>query len=324
MQPLNPTIAVCSKSATAIEYIGSAAVIRTASPRFICTEGQGQAARQAPDGFSIRMPIESFYLISGDAVAARRWLTNPTPICAPTRPRISSVISSSYGNHLVSRAGLCSASHGARPLALAYAQSHPLRVNALVLALVTTTSRREVQWLTEGVRRIFPQQWERFSNAVSSHLKDRPLVDAYATMLFDSDASVRDRAAYEWCSWEDAHVSLSPNHTPNPRFEDPKFRLRFARLVTHYWKNAAFLEDEQLIRNVSVLNGIPAEMIHGRYDFSSPLDTAWQLSKNWPTSSLHVLNDSGHGGGESFVSSIVGALIRFASREPGVSGGARL
>ncbi len=51
-------------------------------------------------------------------------------------------------------------------LALAYAQTHPQRVNALVLALVTTTSRREVEWITEGVGRIFPREWDRFAAAV--------------------------------------------------------------------------------------------------------------------------------------------------------------
>lgn len=39
-------------------------------------------------------------------------------------------------------------------LALAYAQAYVGRVNAMVLALVTTTSRREVQWITEGVGRV--------------------------------------------------------------------------------------------------------------------------------------------------------------------------
>jgi proline iminopeptidase len=49
-------------------------------------------------------------------------------------------------------------------LGLAYAQACPRRVNALVLGFVTTTSRREVQWITEDVGRIFPQQWDRFAN----------------------------------------------------------------------------------------------------------------------------------------------------------------
>ena len=126
-------------------------------------------------------------------------------------------------------------------LGLAYAQAHPQRVDALVLALVTTTSRREVEWITRDVGRIFPREWDRFAAAVPDTLRHLPLVDAYATLLFDADPAVREHAAREWCAWEDAHVSLTPGHRPNPRYDDPEFRLRFARLVTHYWRHAAFL-----------------------------------------------------------------------------------
>jgi proline iminopeptidase len=197
-------------------------------------------------------------------------------------------------------------------LGLAYAQAYPEHVDALILALVTTTSRREVQWLTYDVGRIFPQEWDRFAAAVPAELRDLSLVDAYTALLFDSDPAVRDRAASEWCRWEDAHVSLTPGHAPNPRFLDPEFRLRFSRLVTHYWRHAAFVEDEQLIRNASLLSGIPGVLIHGRYDVSSPLETAWRLSRRWPVSRLNVLGDAGHGGGDSLVASIVDAVAHFA------------
>ena len=70
-------------------------------------------------------------------------------------------------------------------LGLAYAQAHPEHVDALILALVTTTSRREVEWVTCGVGRIFPREWERFAAAVPSELRHLPLVDAYAALLFD-------------------------------------------------------------------------------------------------------------------------------------------
>jgi len=195
-------------------------------------------------------------------------------------------------------------------LGLAYAQAHPNRVEAMVLALVTTTSRREVEWITRGVGRIFPREWDRFAGSVPAEFRRPRLVDAYAEMLFDGDPAVRDLAAREWCVWEDAHVSLTPGHRPNPRFDDAGFRLRFARLVTHYWRNAAFLDDGQLITNASILNGIPGALIHGRHDVSSPLETAWQLHSAWTSSRLQVLEDAGHGGGESFFESVVGALAR--------------
>src|SRR5215510_2819210 len=198
-------------------------------------------------------------------------------------------------------------------LGLAYAQAHPNRVNALVLGFVTTTSRREVQWITEDVGRIFPREWERFASAIPDHMRRLSPVDAYAAMLADGDPIVRDRAASEWCAWEDAHVSLMPGHEPNPRYQDPEFRLRFARLVTHYWRHAAFLEKDQLIRNAAKLNGIPGVLIHGRYDVSGPLETAWRLSQRWTTCRLQVLDDAGHGGGNNFVPAVIGALNKFAS-----------
>jgi proline iminopeptidase len=123
---------------------------------------------------------------------------------------------------------------------------------------------------------------------------------------------VRDLAAREWCAWEDAHVSLTPGHRPNPRYEDPEFRRRFARLVTHYWRHAAFLEEDQLIRDAARLNGIPGVLIHGRFDVSGPLITAWRLSQRWTTCRLQVLDDAGHGG-SSFVPAVIDALNAFAS-----------
>jgi pimeloyl-ACP methyl ester carboxylesterase len=102
-------------------------------------------------------------------------------------------------------------------LALAYAEAYPQRIDALLLAAVTTTSRREVEWLTHDVGRIFPREWDRFAAAIPESLRQLPLVDAYATLLFDSDAAVREQAAPEWCAWEVAHVSRR-----HPRRADPR------------------------------------------------------------------------------------------------------
>ncbi|HCG02847.1 MAG TPA: prolyl aminopeptidase [Chloroflexi bacterium] len=198
-------------------------------------------------------------------------------------------------------------------LGLAYAQSQPQRIRALVLAAVTTTSRREVEWITRDVGRIFPQEWDRFAAAVPDTLQHLPLVDAYATLLSDPHPTVHQRAAREWCAWEDAHVSLTPGHRPDPRYDDAEFRLRFARLVTHYWRHAAFLAEDQLLRDAPRLDGIPGVLIHGRYDVSGPLDTAWRLSRSWATSRLHVIDDAGHGGSDAFSAAVTGALTRLAA-----------
>jgi proline iminopeptidase len=196
-------------------------------------------------------------------------------------------------------------------LALAYAQTYPHHVAALILSPVTTTSRREVDWVTCGVGRVFPREWERFVGHIPPSLKGRRIVDAYAELLFDDDPAVCAAAAAEWCRWEDAHVSLAAGHAPNPRFSDAEFRLRFARLVTHYWRHDAFLKDEQLLRNAGSLSGIPGILIHGRYDVSSPLETAWHLHKAWPGSDLQIVKDAGHGG-TALSERIIASLDAFA------------
>jgi proline iminopeptidase len=198
-------------------------------------------------------------------------------------------------------------------LAQAYAHAHPDRVDAIVLALVTTTSHREVRWVTEEMGRVFPREWDRFAGFVPERLRGMPLVDAYAELLFDPDPEIVERTAIEWCRWEDTHVSLAPDFQPNERYEDPEFRLRFARLVTHYWRHAAFLEEDQLLRDAAKLNGIPGVLIHGRYDVSSPLEIPWRLSQRWETSRLHVLGDMGHGGG-SFAAAVTGAFAELSAR----------
>lgn len=61
------------------------------------------------------------------------------------------------------------------------------------------------------------------------------------------------------------------------------------------------------------MNGIPSALIHGRYDISSPLETARRLAKSWTTSRLHVIDDAGHGGG-SFAAAVTGTLSELAKQ----------
>jgi proline iminopeptidase len=196
-------------------------------------------------------------------------------------------------------------------LALAYAQALPDRVAAVVLACVTTTSRREVQWITRDMGRIFPEQWDRFAALRAYDGKSSmDLADLYAELAFDANPLAQQTAAREWCAWEDTHISLSPGCVPNRRFEDP-FRSLFMRLVTRYWRHAAFLDEDQLVHNASLLSDIPGVLLHGRYDISSPLETAWRLHQAWRGSELHIIDSAGHGDG-AMPDRIAGAMNHVA------------
>jgi proline iminopeptidase len=199
-------------------------------------------------------------------------------------------------------------------LALAYGQAHPDRVTEMVLFSVATTTRREVEWVTRDVGRLFPGEWERFQNGVPEPDRDGSLVDAYSRLLHDPVPAVREQAARDWCDWEDAHVRTRPGRPPNPRYADPRFRLCFARLVTHYWRHAAWIEDGALVRGVDRLARIPSILVHGRLDVSSPLDIPWKLANAWEASELVVVDDEGHGGGPGMADAILAATDRLAVR----------
>lgn len=198
-------------------------------------------------------------------------------------------------------------------LALAYAESHPGQVSEIVLAAVTTTRPEETDWLYRGAGRFFPEAWERFRDGVPPAERDGDLVEAYARLLEHHDPAIREKAAADWCAWEDAVVATNPGGAPNPRYADPRFRMAFARIVTHYFRHNAWLEDGQLLREAGRLSGIPGVLIHGRLDISSPLSTAWRLAQAWPGSELVIVEHSGHSSAEpGMAGAIVAATDRFA------------
>ncbi|GAA3838075.1 prolyl aminopeptidase [Saccharothrix violaceirubra] len=201
-------------------------------------------------------------------------------------------------------------------LALAYAQAHPARVTEMVLAAVTNGDRRDTDWITRDMGRVFPREWERFRAGVPAAERDGDLSAAYSRLLHDPDPEVRATAARRWCEWEDAHMSLAPDATPSLSVADPAFQLVFARIVTHYWSNGCFLDEGQLQRGIDRLHGTPAVLIHGRYDVSGPLGTAWALHRAWPGSELVVLDDTGHGGG-GMRAAMIAALDRFGRGQDG-------
>lgn len=196
-------------------------------------------------------------------------------------------------------------------LALAYALAHPDRVQALGLVAVTTTSRAEVDWITNDIGRVFPEAWEDFVNAAQQEPGER-VVEAYARRLATGDLHDREAAALAWDTWEGTHVSLDSPHTRGLAHSDPISRAVFATLVTHYWSNDAFMINENaIIPRVDEIAHLPAALIHGRRDISGPADTAWKLHQQWPASSLSIVEDEAHGGDQEMMQ-LAAALDRFA------------
>jgi proline iminopeptidase len=199
-------------------------------------------------------------------------------------------------------------------LGLAYAERFPERVSEMILLSITMTRRADVRWFGHDVGRYFPAEWERFRSGVPEADRDGDLVAAYDRLLnAHPDPAVRLRAARDWVAWEDALLSLEEGYeSPNPRWEDEAYMVAFARLVTHYFSHAAWLDESELLRNASRLAAIPGVMLHGRLDLAGPPDVAWHLARAWPSAELHFVA-GGHTGDAEMERLLLEATDRFAS-----------
>jgi proline iminopeptidase len=202
-------------------------------------------------------------------------------------------------------------------LILAYAERHSGRVTAVVIPGVTTTTRAGIAWLYEGTGLIFPEGYERFRDYIPAEERGEDVFDllkAYGRLMAHPDPEVRARTAQEWTTWEDAIISLEPNGTRNAYSSRPDdAAAAFVRICAHYFGNAAFLEDGELLHNAGKLAGIPAVLAHGRHDLGTPLKTAWDLAKAWPDAELLIIEDAGHTGSPAYLTEIRAAMDRLTA-----------
>jgi proline iminopeptidase len=193
-------------------------------------------------------------------------------------------------------------------LALAYAERDRHRVTEMVLWGVTTGRQQEFDWLFRGgASAFFPAEWERLRDALPVACEDGDIVERYERLLHDPDPAVGQRAAAEWSMWESATPAWPPRSELAERFRDPRYALAFARLVTHYVRHNAWLEDENLVESAATLANIPSVLISGRFDFQAPVGWAWELNRAWPSSELVIVADASHDPGDTRMTQ---ALIR--------------
>jgi len=204
-------------------------------------------------------------------------------------------------------------------LSLAYAQTYPNSVSELVLRGIFMLRDKELKWFyQDGASRIFPEAWEGFLKPIKE--KDRHnLMDAYYKIFTGDDDKKKMEAAVAWSKWEGSVSTLSHKPDMISSYSESKFALAFALIENHYFVNKGFLDKEdQLISSSSIdqIRHIPAKIIQGRYDIVCPMETAWELSKNWPEAELIVAPSSGHSAFEKEIThELVKATEEFAKIE---------
>jgi proline iminopeptidase len=184
-------------------------------------------------------------------------------------------------------------------LSLAYAETHPERVKALVLRGIFLLRPLEIRWFyQEGASFIFPDAWEKYLEPIPPE-EQGDLVAAYYRRLISDDPKVRMEAAKAWSIWEATTSKLLPDASLMDEFGGDDFALAFARIECHYFVNGGFFKHpDQLLDGVERIRRIPAVIVQGRYDVVCPMISAWELHRRWPEADFHVTPDAGHAASE--------------------------
>ncbi|MEH6485236.1 MULTISPECIES: prolyl aminopeptidase [Pseudomonas] len=196
-------------------------------------------------------------------------------------------------------------------LSLAYAQTHPDRVSALILRGIFLCRQQELQWFyQEGASRMFPDFWQGYVAPIPVDERG-DMIQAFYKRLTGPDQIAQMHAAKAWSTWEGRTATLRPNPQVVERFSEAHRALSIARIECHYFVNNAFLEPNQLLNNMPNIAHLPGIIVHGRYDVICPLENAWELHQAWPNSELQIIRDAGHAASEVGTTD---ALVRAADQ----------
>ena len=174
-------------------------------------------------------------------------------------------------------------------LGLAYAETFPERVTALIVRGIFLVRPMEVDWFTRfGANAIFPDAWQDLVAAIPEAERG-DILRAYSLRLTSADPAVNGPAAQAWNNWEARISYLNANVAAAGTAS-----LAPARIESHYLMHHAWLEGRDLIVHADKLKEVPGVIVQGRYDMVCPMTAAWQLHLAWPKAELRIVPDAGH------------------------------
>jgi proline iminopeptidase len=160
---------------------------------------------------------------------------------------------------------------------------------------------------------VFPERWARYEAHIPEDERG-DMIEAYWRRLDSPDQATRIAAAQAWLGWED-HAATLVHDVDAVSGDDPLHTLGKARIEAHYFRNHAFLDHGQLLRDVDRIRHLPGVIVQGRYDIICPARSAWDLACAWPEASLQMVV-SGHSAMEpATADALVRATDAFADRQ---------
>lgn len=183
-------------------------------------------------------------------------------------------------------------------LALAYAQKYPKCIKGILLSSIFLARQRDLAWVfkgSEGAACIFPDLWEKHLQFLQKYqASPSNAAQVLLNELHNCSVDVAQDIAAGIQNWEGNLLSpgsvvqeMQPDHMSE---ED----IQSVKIFLHYEAHDFFLEPNELVSGLPVIEHIPMLIVHGRYDIVCPLEQAWEVQKYIQDVELIIVPSSGH------------------------------
>ncbi|MBT2971785.1 MAG: prolyl aminopeptidase [Candidatus Thiodiazotropha sp. (ex Ctena orbiculata)] len=185
-------------------------------------------------------------------------------------------------------------------LALVYALTHPDHILGMVLRGSFLAREEDLEWFLVGLRRLLPSAWEQLTRGIAGCRELGSLIDWYHAALHGEDRQRSLDAARRWSEWGGQVVNWhKPGSGENGGRGDESEEqleqlLAKVRIETHYARHRYFIRENEILDRLDLLPGVPVSIIHGCYDLTCIMESAWLLHRAIPGSRLVEVSDAGH------------------------------
>jgi proline iminopeptidase len=185
-------------------------------------------------------------------------------------------------------------------LALIYTLTHPDRVLGLLLRGTFLARGADLEWFFFGLKRLLPQAWARLSSGMTNCSGSQELIEWFYQALHNAKQAAALQAARSWSEWGSQVVHWHHPDTAETVDREGESETQRARLLakvgieTHYAQHRYFIDDNEILDRITNLPELPVTIVHGRFDLTCPLESAWLLHSAIPGSRFVEVPEAGH------------------------------
>jgi proline iminopeptidase len=179
-------------------------------------------------------------------------------------------------------------------LSLLYAQQYPDYVRGMILRGVFLARKSDYEHSFSDAKLYYPECWDEMVQDMSAE-EHADLYTTFYTRIMNTDPAIHMPATHALEKFNSICGALLPSQEgiQFPADGDASM-LASTRVCLHYCIHDYFLQGNQIVDAIHIIQNIPTIIVQGRHDMICPPIMAHELYKLLPQSTLWIVPDAGH------------------------------